>query len=324
MSRRRVEVAAAVLLDGAGRFLLAQRPSGKVYAGYWEFPGGKVEPGERAADALVRELHEELGIEVTCASPWLTRDFEYEHADVRLRFFRVTAWRGELHGREQQAFAWQRIGAPEVGPILPANDPILAALALPAVYAVTHSTALGMPTFLERLDGALARGLRLVQVRDKELANDARGALAREVVRRAQAHGARVLINGDAALARTVGADGVHLTASQLAAAPVRPDLPLVAASCHEPAELERAVRLGLDFVVLGPVLPTASHPGSPTLGWARFQTLIENCPLPVYAIGGMRSELLDTAQRAGAHGIASMRDVWSAGSARREAGGGG
>ena len=324
MSRQRVEVAAAVLLDGAGRFLLAQRPSGKGYAGYWEFPGGKVEPGERAADALVRELHEELGIEVTRASPWLTRDFEYEHADVRLRFFRVTGWRGELHGREQQAFAWQRIGAPDVGPILPANDPILAALALPEVYAVSHATGLGLPTFLARLDAALARGLRLVQVRDKELAEDARGALARAVVQRAQAHGARVLINGDAELARIVRADGVHLTASQLAAATVRPDLPLVAASCHDADELARAVRLGLDFAVLGPVLPTASHPGSPTLGWTRFQTLIENCPLPVYAIGGMGSNLLETAQSAGAHGIASMRDVWSAGSGRREAGGGG
>src|SRR5918994_6473274 len=97
-----IEVAAAVLQRPDGSFLLAQRPPGKVYAGYWEFPGGKVEPGEPAAAALARELHEELGIDVECAYPWLTRVFTYPHATVRLNFFRVTRWRGEPHPREDQ------------------------------------------------------------------------------------------------------------------------------------------------------------------------------------------------------------------------------
>lgn len=311
MGRKRVEVAAAVLLDGAGRFLLAQRPAGKVYAGYWEFPGGKVEPGETAQAALVRELHEELGIDVTCAHPWLTRDFEYEHADVRLRFFRVRAWTGELRGRERQAFAWQTIGAPEVGPVLPANDPVLAALTLPEVYGVSHAAGLGVGPFLRRLEAALERGLKLVQVRDKTLPIDVRRTLAREVVARARHHGARVLVNGDAALAQDVHADGVHLTASGLAAVTRRPDLPLVAASCHDAGDLARAASLGLDFAVLGPVLSTATHPDGMPLGWERFAALAGQCALPVYAIGGMRPALLSQAWQAGAHGIASLRDAW-------------
>ena len=91
-----IEVVAAVIERPDGAFLLAQRPPGKVYAGYWEFPGGKVEPGEAAHDALARELHEELGIEVEQAYPWITREYVYPHGHVRLNFFRVRAWRGEV------------------------------------------------------------------------------------------------------------------------------------------------------------------------------------------------------------------------------------
>src|SRR5205085_3896600 len=88
-----IEVAAAVIQRADGAFLLAQRPPGKVYAGYWEFPGGKVEPGEAVERAIARELHEELGIDVECAYPWITRVYTYPHATVRLNFFRVTAWK---------------------------------------------------------------------------------------------------------------------------------------------------------------------------------------------------------------------------------------
>jgi 8-oxo-dGTP diphosphatase len=120
-----IEVAAAVLEKSDGTFLLAQRPSGKPWAGYWEFPGGKIEAGETAHDALVRELKEELGIAVVTAYPWITRVFSYPHATVRLSFFRVTGWRGELYPHEGQQFAWQRAGEVTVTPVLPANAPVL-------------------------------------------------------------------------------------------------------------------------------------------------------------------------------------------------------
>ena len=111
-----IDVAVAILIRADGRVLLAQRPAGKVYGGWWEFPGGKIEPGEGTAHALARELHEELGVEVERAYPWITRFFAYPHATVRLHFFRVLAWRGEPHGREGQAFAWQDLQALTVGP----------------------------------------------------------------------------------------------------------------------------------------------------------------------------------------------------------------
>jgi 8-oxo-dGTP diphosphatase len=138
-----VEVAAAVLQRADGAFLLAQRPAGKVYAGYWEFPGGKVEPGEPAHEALARELREELGIDVERAYPWLTREHVYPHGHVRLNFFRVVSWRNEPHSREDQAIAWQRLGTRMASPMLPANAPVLASLALPFEYAITDAGGMG-------------------------------------------------------------------------------------------------------------------------------------------------------------------------------------
>ena len=120
-----VDVAVGVLIDGAGDFLLTSRPDGKVYAGYWEFPGGKLEAGESVEQALRRELHEELGIEIGAAEPWKIELMDYPHARVRLHFCKVFAWRGEFQMREQQLMAWQRLPV-AVAPVLPGTLPVLA------------------------------------------------------------------------------------------------------------------------------------------------------------------------------------------------------
>jgi 8-oxo-dGTP diphosphatase len=310
-ARRRIAVVAAVLQQADGRFLLAQRPQGKVYAGYWEFPGGKVEPGETPLQALARELHEELGIEVTAAYPWLIREFDYEHADVRLHFFRVRGWRGELHGRESQAFAWQRIDAIDVSPLLPANGPILSALAIPETYGITGFAASEHLRALAAIDAALHRGLRLIQVRGKDWPAETFAAYAREIVVRAQVTGARVLINGDIELAQRCGADGVHLTSRQLHTLASRPPLALIGASCHSLDELRRAEALGADFAVLGPVLPTPTHPDAQLLGWQGFAAAAADTRIPVFALGGVQE--MDRAQGLvnGAHGLAMIRGAW-------------
>ena len=308
----RVEVVAAVITRPDGWFLLGQRPAGKVYAGYWEFPGGKVEPGEAPLAALTRELREELGIEVERAYPWLTRDYDYAHAAVRLRFFRVVRWSGTLNGRENQRFAWQLPDAISVDPLLPANAPILRALHLPPVYAISNAAGLGEREFLVRLERALAQGLRLLQVREKSMPGEDLLRFATEVVRLAHGRGAQVLVNGDAALAQRAGADGVHLTSAQLRQLDRRPALGLVGASCHDAAELERAQALGADLVVLGPVRPTPSHPGATGMGWGPFAALLQDCRVPVYALGGLQVPDLEKAWECGAHGISMMRGGWN------------
>jgi len=298
-----VEVAAAVLERADGSFLLAQRPAGKVYAGWWEFPGGKVEAGEAPEHALARELHEELGVDVRTAYPWITRVHAYEHATVRLRFFRVTDWSGDPHPRENQAFVWQRLDRPMAAPMLPANAPVLASFALPLEYAVTDAEHQGTAAMLGRIRDRLAQGLRLIQVRDKALPD--REAFANAVLALAKSHGAKVLINGGPPIG-----DGLHCTSVQLMSLEARPP-GLVAASCHTREELEVAMRLALDFVVLGPVKPTPSHPGVPGLGWERFAALAAGASLPVYAIGGLRPGDLHDARRAGAHGLAMISGAW-------------
>lgn len=122
--RPEVQVAVGVLIKESGAFLLTSRPQGKPYAGYWEFPGGKVEAGESTYQALCRELHEELGIQVTAASPWKVEVVDYPHSLVRLHFFKVTAWTGALQMREQQSAQWHTLPV-SASPILPGTIPVL-------------------------------------------------------------------------------------------------------------------------------------------------------------------------------------------------------
>ncbi|OGT14117.1 MAG: DNA mismatch repair protein MutT [Gallionellales bacterium RIFOXYB12_FULL_54_9] len=306
-----VEVAAAVLQRSDGSFLLAQRPAGKIWAGHWEFPGGKVEAGESLPDALLRELREELGITVVTAYPWVTRVFVYPHATVRLSFFRVTAWQGELYPHEGQQFSWQQATEVVVAPVLPANGPVIHALELPHLYAISNAAELGAEEFLRRLEIALQGGLRLLQLREKNLSPDELRTLAHRVVQRAREYGARVLISGDTAMAIEIGADGVHLTASQLAGCVERPAVTWCAASCHSREELHRAEDLGCDFALLSPVLPTLSHPGAHHLGWNNFAAMSAGLSIPVYALGGLNHTDMHTAWQHGAHGIALLRQAW-------------
>jgi len=123
-----VDVAVGILLRADGSFLLTSRPAGKVYAGYWEFPGGKLEVGEGVQDALRRELQEELGVSIEGALPWQVELVDYPHALVRLNFCKVVAWKGELQMREGQSFSWEQLPV-RVAPVLPGTIPVLELLA---------------------------------------------------------------------------------------------------------------------------------------------------------------------------------------------------
>ena len=307
-----VEVVAAVILRPDGQFLLTQRPDGKIYSGYWEFPGGKVEPNESLLHALERELWEELGIHVRQAHPWITRVFTYSHATVRLHFFRVMEWEGDLVPREQQGVSWQWPHRVDVSPVLPANGPILQSLLLPPVYAITRASEIGIEAALMQIDQALQSCVRLLQIREKQMDGGMLRLFAENVVALARNYQAKVLINGDVELAREVGADGVHFTSAQLLALPSLPEagFSLYGASCHNAEELYAAEQLGIGFVVLGPVQSTLTHPGIAPLGWRRFAALIRDYPLPVYALGGLNAYDLPVAQEMGAQGIAMMRGI--------------
>jgi len=291
------------VIERPGEFLLAQRPQGKPYSGYWEFPGGKIEATEDPRAALVRELREELGIEVRETTPWITRVYVYTHATVRLHFFRVTAWDGEPQPLEDQAIAWQRVGHPHVSPMLPANAPVLAALALPPVMVVSSAEEHGLDEWIAALFKRAMHEPLLVQVREKNWNRQRVQHLLSRALARAAPFGSRIVVNSDCG--RYPQATGVHLTSAALMRASERPSMALVGASCHDERELDRAAVLGLDYAVLGPVKATPSHPQATPMGWEEFATLVRDRPMPVYAIGGLKRADLAEARRHGAHGVA-------------------
>jgi 8-oxo-dGTP diphosphatase len=312
-ARTPVDVAVGILIRRDGHVLLASRPDGKPYSGYWEFPGGKLEPGETVAHALKRELHEELGIDIGSVCPWVVRVFDYPHALVRLHFCRVFEWSGELHGRERQSFGFFSLGALPA-PLLPATVPVLRGLELPPVYGVSAAGRLGTSAFLRRLDEALASGLRLVQLREPDLSTAQVDRLFEAVLALTRSAGARLLVNSRHPRALWDAADGVHLTSNALANSRERPAQPWVGASVHDAKELVRAGELGLDFTVLGPVQVTASHPAQSPLGWTEFERIAVGTSLPVYAIGGLDSGALPLALACGAHGVALLSAAWRPG----------
>lgn len=305
-----VHVAAAVIANARGEVLISRRHAQAHQGGLWEFPGGKVEADEDVVAALVRELHEELGIDVAAARPLIRIPHHYPDTSVLLDVWRVTDFTGEAHGREGQPVHWVN---PERLPEFAfpaANRPIVTAARLPDRYLITPEPG---ADFLDRLERAFAAGIRLVQLRAKTLDDHAYTQVARAVCARAQIWNAKVLLNADPDLAAEIGAAGVHLTAQRLMQCTQRP-LPSdrwVAASCHNATELAQAERIGCDFVVLGPVRPTASHPGAACLDWPGLHALCEITTLPVYALGGMAEADLDAAWRAGAQGIAAIRALW-------------
>ncbi len=306
-----VDVAVGVLLRPDDRFLLASRPDGKPYAHYWEFPGGKLEPGESVEHALARELHEELGIDIGPVRAWIVREFEYPHAHVRLHFCRVTSWTGELHAREGQLFRFCALDDPPDGPLLPATVPVLRWLSLPAVYAVSNAAELGSELFLRQLEARLQSGLRLVQFREPALEPTAAWQLFQNSLERVRAYHGRLLVSSRHPLEWWGLADGVHLTSHDLTGVKGRPDVEWVGASAHDVAELARATALGADLAVFGPIAPTVSHSGAAGIGWKALAAAVVGAGLPVYAIGGLTPADLGSAQRAGAHGIAMQRAIW-------------
>ncbi len=308
-----IPVAAAAILDAEGRVLITRRADHLHQGGLWEFPGGKLEPGEQAEEALARELKEELDILPTALQPLIRIRHRYEDREVRLDFYRVTDWIGTPRGLEGQPLRWAtpRELPPEAFPA--ADRPVITALQLPDRYLITGQDPGDREGFLRRLEAALRAGLSLVQLRAHALDDAGYRNLLEGVRPLCRRYGARLLINRPAECLAWAGiADGLHLSTAQLMALDRRPGgVGLIGASCHSPPELAHASSLGLDYALLSPVLATASHPGQPELGWARFAEWVDTANLPVYALGGMRIELLDRARQAWAQGIAAISGLW-------------
>ena len=310
-----IHVVAGVITDARGRVLLARRTEGRDLAGLWEFPGGKVDPGETPSQALARELQEELGIDADIGGELIRVPQQMPHKRIVLDVRRVPVHRGKARGLDAQALAWVPLDKLSRYAMPPADRPVVAALLQPDTYLVTPSPFdVSDDAWLSALDAALKGGIARVLLRAPDVGAGRWQTLVAEAVTRCQAHRAEVLVSSDEALAEMHGI-GLHLPATQLMKRRKRgfaESLPL-AASCHHGDELRHAEQLGCDFVVLGAVRETASHPGRAGIGWEAFARLREHVSLPIYAIGGLASGDFDEARRHGAQGIAAIRGLWPA-----------
>ncbi|MBN8728176.1 MAG: Nudix family hydrolase [Xanthomonadales bacterium] len=316
MSGGTIHVAAGVVRDGHGRVLLAERTPGRHLAGLWEFPGGKIEPGELAVDALARELREETGVVVESAHPLISVPHRYPEKTIVLHVWQVTAWSGIPLSRERQRLAWVAPADLDPGSMPAADLPVIRALRLPDRYLVTPPLPPGEgEALMHGIERACRLGIRLIQLRLPEWPLERLARTARSVRNLCQTYGAMLLLHADWRLAGVLGLDGVHLPAALAATLEERP-LPAdrwLGVSCANAVELATAERLGADFAILAPVFDSEGGAG---LGWEGFEELVAPACLPVFAAGALESDDLDAARMAGAQGIAATRGLWARGMA--------
>lgn len=277
--------------------------------GRWEFPGGKLADGELPINALRRELREELGVDVEQATPLIRLHHDYAQLSVDLDFFRVEKYRGAPRPLEGQPLAWMPIKSLHECDLLEADRPIIAALNLPDRCWITPAPSDDVDAWLGQIGETIRNNVAMLQCR---LPGDVdRIGLGLAVHDLCREHGVLFIWNGMATEAEALGADGLHVSARQLMSLDARPPITgWIGASCHTEAEVRQANRLGLDYVFIGTVQATPSHPDGAVLGWGAFEKLVAMSNLPAYAVGGMKDEDIEHVRSLGGQGIAAIRSL--------------
>lgn len=315
--KKLIHVAAAVILDSRGHILLAQRPADKHQGGLWEFPGGKVEPGEPVVEALHRELDEELGIQLIHAEPLIRIPHHYADKSVLLDVYTVNAFEGEPWGREGQPVRWVAPVELATYEFPAANKPIVTAALLKDRLAISMAPeSVDEPGFLDNLKEAVeAHQLQQLVLRAPALDKADYAALVKQAREATSQSELTLFLHCEVEQANDLNADALHLNSTRLRELESRDQFHgrWLGASCHNLEELMLAVEKGLDYVTLSPVQPTESHPGDPHLGWEQFEQLVADITIPVFALGGVGEAELSQAKQAGAQGIAGIREWWVA-----------
>lgn len=300
-----IHVAAAAIFNEQGQLLLALRGKNQHQGGLWEFPGGKVEPGEAVEQALLRELEEELGVRIDLAAtrPLIKVPYHYPDKSVLLDVFLVESFRGEPYGREGQEVRWVAVDQLPQYQFPAANQPIVNSLLLPVKIAITPKT--DITGYADLIANATRAGADWVMLRAKHLDDSALIKLAAEL----NGQYTNLLLNGSVEQGNRSGVERLHLSSVRLMSLESRDQFKgrWLGASCHDQRQLDKAVALGLDYVTLSPVQYTQSHPDDEPMGWGRFADLANSYPIPVYALGGVGPDDLDRCAKSGGQGVAAI-----------------
>jgi len=310
-----LQVAVGVVKNTQGEVLISLRSQSLHQGGLWEFPGGKVEPAETVEQALRRELKEELGITVISAHSLLTIKHDYPDISVQLHVYEVTEFLGSAKSHVNQPLKWVKPVELTRYTFPAANQPIVMAAQLPNYYAILNDAENAL--LESRLRLLVDRGVKLIQLRLKSISEPDLHEFLRWAKPLCQQHKVMLLVNSAVINAQAIAVNGIHLTSRDMMAMTQRPqgkelgfnEAPYwVSASCHTLTELKHAEAVGVDFVVLSPILPTETHPEAEPLGWQTFAELVSQVNLPVYALGGLSSHHLEQTQLLGGQGIAGIR----------------
>ena len=312
-----IHVAVAVIVNDEGDVCISLRHEDTHQGGLWEFPGGKIEQHETAELALIREIKEELDLEIKESRPLIKVLHDYHDRKVYLHVHRVLSYTGQAKGVEGQKVEWIPVDQLSSYDFPIANYPIIKAVQLPDRYLITGKFS-DQDDFLMKLTNALDQDVKLVQFRLKgdSLSIDEISSLLQESSALCTQANAKLLLNIPQDHLRSIDLsniefDGYHADSRMLNKLSRRPDGKLFSASCHNQDELQKAKQLNADFVVLSPVQKTASHPEMEPLGWQQFSDLTGGCTMPVYALGGVSVADMESAWAHGAQGIAAISALW-------------
>lgn len=300
-----IDVAVGVIRDKDGRVLIAKRKNDVHQGGLWEFPGGKLEQLETDVQALNRELLEELNIQPKSSSPLIICNYNYPNLNVRLHVHEVHKFDGIPIGCEGQSLKW--VSLDELGNYRfpAANKPILTAIKLGRQYAIIGGK--NAQQVLSSLERIAKLGVTLVQIRVKDLSGREAELLMEQVRHKCSELNLSYLLNSQMPGQRNSD-EGLHLSSTDLMTVIQRPEgSGFVAASCHSLQELRKAESLALDFAVLSPVKQTSSHLEAKPLGWELFKEWVANVNIPVFALGGIKTQDFEQAIACGAQGISGI-----------------
>lgn len=313
-----VHVAVAVIMNQHNQVCISLREKGVHQGSLWEFPGGKIEQSETVEQALKREIKEELNLSIKTSRPLIKINHIYSNVSVCLHVQKILSYSGEAKSMEGQLVKWVNVSQLSDYDFPAANAGIVQAIQLPKYYLITGKF-IDQKNFILKLDKALKNNIRLVQLRlkNENLAQvgDPHELIA-EVSLMCEKVNARLLFNLSEQWNKVIDFtkipfSGFHLDSASLMSNTKRTEGKMLSASCHNEKELEKALQLKADFVVLSPVQKTTSHLDMVPIGWDTFSELIENIAIPVYALGGVTADDLEIAQNNGAQGVAAISAFW-------------
>ena len=310
-----MHVVVGIIQNSDKEVLVGRRKSDAHLGGQLEFPGGKVEQNESPIFALCRELKEELDINVANAKSLIQIPYSYSDRKILLDAYLVDEYSGNIRGHEGQEVYWKQIEVLKDGEFPSANYGLIRALQLPKVFPVTPNYSKDPDKFLINFENVVNNdSIHIIQLRSHDLNMGDYMNLGKKCADLCRKNNVKLILNRDVDAFDDSLVAGLHLTSNKLLSTKMRPldKHYLVGASCHNAKEVEHANRLKLDYVFVGPVVEKNRSHNRAILDWDGFAALSRNSAIPVYAIGGLNGNDLDTSIRYGGQGFAAIREFWN------------